>query len=333
MPPATLSVVVPAYNVEDYLDECLGSILSQSYDDLEVVVVDDGSTDATATIAARYADSDARVQLHRQANAGLGAARNVGVELARGELLAFADSDDVVFPGAYRALVESLDASGSDLAIGSVHRLRGRTATMTPLMRENHQRAVSGVNIDERPLLLADCFAWNKVFRRSFWDRAALRFPVGVRYEDQPTITRALVEASRFDSLPDPVYGWRVRDDGSSISQQRGDVADLSDRILTKRWATSIVRQRTAPLTQFTWYARVLPVDLWEYFRCAPDASEEYWELLRGCLTEFWGPETVPLEQIDLPPRQRRMAELVVEDRKDDLRDVIRSVQGDALSV
>ncbi|MEP9362470.1 glycosyltransferase family 2 protein [Nocardioides sp. CN2-186] len=333
MPRSTLSVVVPAYNVEDYLDECLVSILTQSYADLEVIVVDDGSTDSTAEVAARYAATDARVRLHRQDNVGLGATRNVGIELARGDLLAFADSDDVVFPGAYRALVDSLDASGSDLAIGSAHRLRGEKASMTPLMRENHQRRVSGVNVDERPLLLADCFAWNKVFRRSFWDRAALRFPVDVRYEDQPTITRALVEASRFDSLPDPVYGWRVRDDGSSISQQRGDVADLADRIRTKRWATSIVRQRTAPLTQFTWYARVLPVDLWEYFRCAPDASEEYWELLRGCLAEFWGPETVPLAQADLPARQRRMAELVVADRRDDLRDVIRSEHGDALTV
>ena len=318
-----LSVVVPAYNVEEYVEECLRSILSQSYADLEVVVVDDGSTDSTAAIVAGLAATDSRVRLHRQANAGLGATRNVGIDLARGDLLTFADSDDIVFPDAYRAMVASLDSSGSDLVIGSVHRLRGEAAYLTPLMRENHARRITGAHIDERPLMLADCFAWNKVFRRSFWDRAALRFPADTRYEDQPTITRALVEASRFDSLPEAVYGWRVRDDGSSISQQRGTVADLADRIRTKRWATSIVRQRTAPLTQFTWCARVLPVDLWEYFRCAPDASEEYWELLRAALAEFWGPETLPLAHADLPLRQRQMAELVTGNRRTELRDLL----------
>lgn len=318
-----LSVVVPAYNVEEYLDECLRSILSQSHHALDVVVVDDGSNDRTASIAARHARGDRRVRLHRQANAGLGAARNAGVSLATGDYLAFVDSDDVVFPGAYAALVESLESSGSDLAVGAAHRLRGSRASMTPLMEENHRQPVVGAQLDECPLMLADCFAWNKVFRRSFWDGAGLRFPHDVRYEDQPTITRALVEASRFDSLPDPVYGWRVRSDGSSISQQRGELADLSDRILTKRWATSIVRQRTAPMTQYTWFARVLPVDMWEYFRCVPGCSDDYWELLRAGMAEFWGPDTVPFEHTDLPHRQRTMGRLVAHGRRAELHDFL----------
>ncbi len=113
-----LSVVVPAYQVADWLAESLASVLDQSFRDLEVVVVDDGSTDGTGDLADQVAAGDSRVRVVHQANAGLGAARNVGVEHATGELLAFADSDDLVMPGAYERMVGSLDASGSDLVIG-----------------------------------------------------------------------------------------------------------------------------------------------------------------------------------------------------------------------
>ncbi|MBZ5739237.1 glycosyltransferase family 2 protein [Nocardioides mangrovi] len=314
-----LSVVVPAYQVGRYVDECLVSILNQSWHDLEVVVVDDGSTDGTAARLAAFARADPRVRVHRQVNAGLGAARNVGTALATGTYLTFADSDDVVLPGAYAALVGSLEASGSDLAIGAVHRLDADRVTMTPLMRENHREAHVGVRIDDVPLLLADVFAWNKVYRRSFWDTAGLGFPAGVRYEDQPAITRALIAATGIDSLTEPVYGWRVRQDGSSISQGRARLDDLQDRILTKRWSTELVRAHTAAETQRVWFARVLPIDLWEYFRAVPGCSDDYWDLLRAGLAEFWGPDTVPVEQLELPDRQRRMALLVAADRRADL--------------
>ena len=314
-----MSVVVPAYDVEAYLAECLDSILEQSYPWLEVVVVDDGSTDATGQVADLVAERDPRVRVVHQENAGLGAARNTGVARASGDYLAFADSDDLVAPGAYEKLVSSLERSGSDLAIGSVERDRDDAAYVMPLMRENHRARLTSVRIDDAPMMLADCFAWNKVFRRSFWDRAGLSFPAGVRYEDQPTLTRALVEADRFDSLPDPVYRWRVRADGSSISQQRADLDDLADRIRTKRWATECVREGTCLFTQGQWFSRVLPIDMWEYFRAVPGCSEEYWALLRTGLAEFWGPHTVPFELTRLPLRQRLMGWLVQQDRRAEL--------------
>lgn len=316
---ALLSVVVPAYNVEDYLADCLSSVLQQSHAALEVVVVDDGSTDRTGEIADGYAGRDPRVRVVHQENAGLGAARNVGVGHCSGELLAFVDSDDLVVEGAYAKLVGSLERTGSDIAIGAVERLDGDRRFMTPLMRENHQTSRDSVALDEMPLMLADVFAWNKVFRRSFWDAAELSFPEKVRYEDQPALTRALVEAKRFDVLADPVYLWRVRSDGSSISQKRHEVADLSDRMLTKRWSTEVVRERTSEQTQQVWFGRVLPIDMWEYFRAVPGCSEEFWTLLRQGVTEFWNPDTVPFERTTLPLRQRLMGWLVAQDRRTDL--------------
>jgi CDP-glycerol glycerophosphotransferase len=103
----SISVVVPIYNVEPYLAECLESLLAQTAGDLEVVMVDDGSTDGSAAIAERYAELDSCLRLVRQANHGLGHARNTGVAAANGYYLAFADSDDVVPGDAYARLLAS----------------------------------------------------------------------------------------------------------------------------------------------------------------------------------------------------------------------------------
>lgn len=306
-----LSVVVPAYNVERYLAACLGSVLEQSHRDLEVIVVDDGSTDRTGEIADRIAATDERVRVVHQANAGLGAARNIGTRLAVGRYLAFADSDDLVCAGAYERMIGSLEASGSDLAIGTAYRWEGRRTSLTPLMRENHRRDRIGVHLDDAPLLLADCFAWNKVFRRSFWDDAELGFPAGVRYEDQPALTRALLAAQSIDSLRAPVYLWRIRRDGSSISQQRGDLADLADRVLTKRWSTSYVEEQGSRAVRDQWYRRILAVDLPEYLRRLPDASPAYWTMLERCLQEFWGGRSVPLHEVRMPCEMRELALVV----------------------
>ncbi len=322
-PDATLSVVVPAYDVEDYLADCLASILGQSHSALEVVVVDDGSTDGTGALADRIAAGDDRVRVVHQANAGLGAARNAGTRNATGEYLAFADSDDLVVDGAYARMVAALEGSGSDLAIGAVERLDGERTFMTPLMKENHQHTAYGVTLDEAPLMLADVFAWNKVYRRSFWDAHDLSFPTDVRYEDQPTLTRALTAASKFDVLADPVYLWRVRSDGSSISQQRADPRDLADRILTKRWSTDVVLERGSARTRTVWFARVLPIDMWEYFRAVPGCSDDYWSQLRSGVTEFWGPDTVPFERTALPLRQRLMGWLVAQDLRAELEQLL----------
>src|SRR5918911_2171312 len=127
MPPR-ISVVVPIYNVERYLVECLESVAAQTVADLEVVMVDDGSTDGSAAIARSFADRDARFRLVTQPNGGLGNARNTGVAAATGAFLAFLDSDDVLPADAYELLHGALAETGSDFATGNIQRL-SRTGT------------------------------------------------------------------------------------------------------------------------------------------------------------------------------------------------------------
>jgi CDP-glycerol glycerophosphotransferase len=317
--------VVPVYNVEAYLADCLESILSQSYRDLEVVVVDDGATDRSAEIAERYVRVDPRVRIVRQSNAGLGAARNAGIRCARGAFLALADSDDLVPPRAYETLMGTIERTGSDMASGALRHVVGRRRRVGRLMQENHVRRREGVTLTDMPLMLADVFAVNKVFRRTFWDAAGLEFPEGVRYEDQPTLTKAFLAARRFDVLPEVVYLWQRRRDKSSITQARHDVDDLRDRVWSKRVSTADVLA-AHPHLRDMWFGKILPVDMWEYFRASVRASDEFWRLLREAMSEFWNSDTVPFTDAEVPVQQRLMGRLVQADRRDDLRRVVAFV-------
>ena len=124
--PGLLSIVVPCYRVEDFLDECLISLRFQLYREVEIIVVDDGSPDRSGDIARHHARRDLRVRVVTRENGGLSAARNTGIDHARGEFLTFVDSDDVVQPDAYTSVLGALRESGSDFAISNYDRLEGK---------------------------------------------------------------------------------------------------------------------------------------------------------------------------------------------------------------
>ncbi|MEV1020914.1 CDP-glycerol glycerophosphotransferase family protein [Streptomyces sp. NPDC050264] len=229
-PRPRLSVVVPVFNVEDYLAECLESIAAQTLTDLEVVLVDDGSTDDSPRIARAFADRDPRFRYVRQDNAGLSAARNTGVRHTDpgAAFLTFVDSDDVVPHDAYERMTASLERTGSDFATGNVWRLneRGRQqAWQYKWLTRRRERT----HITRDRQLLSDRVAWNKVFRRAFWDRHDFTFPEGKLYEDTPVMIPAHFLAESVDVLDDHVYYWRVRE--GSITRRRTDVKGVRDRI------------------------------------------------------------------------------------------------------
>ncbi|WP_322457519.1 glycosyltransferase family 2 protein [Nocardioides bizhenqiangii] len=312
-----VSVVVPAYDVAEYLPACLDSLLGQTLRELEVVVVDDGATDDSGAIADGYADRDPRVRVVHIDNRGLGAARNEGIRHARGEYLGFCDADDLMTPRALELLVALARETDAPLVTGNVVRLEGDRRPGLPWMNRLHAERGPLTTIADLPELLGDVFAWNKLFRRDFWDDAGLSWPERIRYEDQPTTTDAYLRAGRIGVTPDVVYHWRVRHDGSSITQQRATVADLTDRWTTKRMAlTSVEEYGVAGVTE-VFRDRVLPGDMGQYFVNIPDCSDEWWDLLVTGVREFWGPQR-SLTGSTLPPAQRLIGWLVEEDRRAD---------------
>ena len=272
-----LSVVVPFYNNADQLADCLTSIAEQTMTDLAVIMVDDGSTDGSAEIAAAQAAADSRFTLLRVPNGGPGSARNHGVAVATGELLAFVDADDLLPPDAYATMVEVLDQGTSDFVCGGVLRL-----TTTGLVPSGlHDQAIKtrrlGTHISRSPELCYDISVWNKLFRRSFWDDAGLRFPEGMLWEDLVAMTKAHVIARSVDVITDPIYLWRDRNKGApSITQSRTSIANFRDRISALGMIDDFLRARATPALLRQHQRKALVNDLWLYVRDLPATSREY---------------------------------------------------------
>jgi len=283
-----ISVVVPIYNVEHYLPECLDSVAAQTVDDLEVVLVNDGSTDASADVADEYVRRDSRFRLVHQENAGLSAARNTGIEAATGEFMAFVDSDDVLPLNAYELLLGALDETGSDFATGNVHRLTRWGTSQSVFLAKTFARTQLKTHVTRFRPLIADRIAWNKLWRRSFWDRHGYRFPVGRLHEDIPVVVPAQFAARSVDVIADPVYYWRIREGGElSITQRRLEQRTLRDRMTA---IEQVSRQlgENGPFRAKRWYDESLVADdLRLHLNVLDVADDDYRELFLERVNAF----------------------------------------------
>lgn len=227
----TLSIVVPAYNVDEYVRECVESLIAQPVV-CEVIVVDDGSTDKTPDVLAQLAAEHPRqLRVFECDHRGLSESRNYGAARAQGEYLAFCDADDRVPAAGYAPLLESLRETGSDFASGDVRRFDSTRMWPHPRYRDVFSQSRARTHLSRDALLLLDRMSWNKVFRRSFWDAMALRFWLPA-YEDAPVMIRAHASASSVDVVSQVVYHWRVRDGSTkSITQRLHEPANVADRM------------------------------------------------------------------------------------------------------
>lgn len=278
----TLTIIVPVYNVESYVAETLDSLQRQTLKNWEAIIVNDGSTDGSAEIVDRYAKGDRRIQVVHQANAGLGAARNVGIQHARGRYLTFLDSDDIIPDDAYAAIVESLNKSKSDFAVGAVHRIRNGKKSIPAWTRAVHSKNRLGISIEEFPDAMMDVLACNRVFRTSFWRESIGSFPEGIAYEDHKVMVAAFIRSRKFDLLTHVTYLWRIREDEGSISQQKHDLQNLLDRIGAKDDAFKVVTAEASDVVRAAWLTRVLDQDIPLYGEHALRADSAYRDAVRA---------------------------------------------------
>jgi len=216
-----LSVIIPVYNVQAYLEECLDSVLGQGFEDLEVIAVDDRSPDHSPAMLDERAARDERLRVvHLEQNVGLGPARNAGLEHATGRYVMFLDSDDSLTPGSLQAIADQLEkARNPELLIVDHARTYWWGKVQRNLMHELLAELSQGpaFTTEEHPELFDLLHvAWNKVSRRDFLEREELLFPPGY-YEDTPWTYKALLTAKSISTLPVVTVHYRQRRHGSIL--------------------------------------------------------------------------------------------------------------------
>jgi CDP-glycerol glycerophosphotransferase len=280
--------MVPVHNVAPYLATCLESLAQQSLADLEVLMVDDGSTDESPEIAADFAARDNRFRLLRQENAGQGPARNAGLDVASGEFVAFVDGDDVVPRRAYEVMLATLDRTGSDFACGGVRRLTSLGTTRAEFLGDAFERERLQTHITRAPELVADRLACNKLLRRSFWDEHGLRFPEGVRNEDIRVMLPAHYLARSVDAVGETVYLWRRREGGDlSGSQRRSGIEALRDRVSAVDHVSRFIAERGLGESKLAYDRSVVANDLRYFLDILQTGDDEFRRLFLELANDF----------------------------------------------
>jgi len=258
-----LSVVIPAHNVGLWIGECLESILGQTHQSLEIIVVDDHSTDDTVSIVSALAARDARISLIHAAGSGGANARNLGARIAGGKYLVFADGDDIVPKGGYAAMIASLEASGSDVAVGDFLKFSSTKTWHPSDSWRDYGTDAMGVTLAQAPSLIRHRACWNKVFRRDFWVRTNIAFPEVARSNDIVPMITALTKARRIDVVRDIVYLYRDRSGPTSMTARAGSSASLLSYFRQELECARALSLTNDPKIMLTYASLVLHADGW----------------------------------------------------------------------
>lgn len=207
-----VSIIVPVYNVEEYLDDCVNSILSQSHKTIQVILVDDGSTDNSGLLCDNYVRKDSRVETIHKKNGGLSSARNAGIKLAKGEYIAFIDSDDAISKYYVERLLTITKETDADISLCGIS--KGEQLTLDKFTYTTdipkvftHDRLYKDFYLDVNDVMIT--VAWNKLYRASIVKD--LYFPEGYNNEDMRYTPIALDRATRIAVTQDKLIFYRIR--------------------------------------------------------------------------------------------------------------------------
>ncbi|MFL1875311.1 glycosyltransferase family 2 protein [Hansschlegelia beijingensis] len=250
-----LSVIITSYNIEKYIERAICSVVDQGFDGVEIILVDDGSTDRTVELASNLLRSEPRVKIILQANAGPGAARNKGIRHANGEYVIFLDGDDWFAPRALHALRASA-ADGVDLVLSNRRRFWERSGLYTtkPMFTE-----LKTGNVSELPEVMKIQAIHGKMFRRKFLNDRKILFPEGMSSEDFVFSYSVYAAAELATTIPDVTYIYRKRCDSNnqSLTQARLSEFNLLSRFKQIEMTLGIVAagelKRRFPKTNFLW--------------------------------------------------------------------------------
>lgn len=226
--PILVSVIVPVYNVEKYLDECINSICLQTYFNIEIIIIDDGSIDDSGKKCDEWAKKDKRIQVIHKQNGGLSDARNCGLELAKGEWFLFLDSDDYIEYGLVEKCLETVNRL-SDAEIDIVFfgytefvdncKINQIDEIKTPPLIKNSEDIIREIIFGTQPVMVC-----TKLYKKRIWDN--IRFPIGRIHEDDFVIMPTLKVARKICIMLEKMYFYRRRPDGLSRTMNEKEIRD-----------------------------------------------------------------------------------------------------------
>lgn len=261
-----VSVIVAVYNIEEYLPRCVDSILAQTYRNLEIILVDDGSKDQSGSICDSYAEKDRRIKVIHKKNGGLSDARNAGMDAASGEYIGFVDGDDWIDPNMYEMLFSALKDKRADLAVcryRQISRTRTLDGSVDRAILFEAQEALQ-VYVEEREEYAIQNAAWNKLYRKELLEGNL--FPEGRWYEDIVFATEALARAGRCIYLDIALYNYII-DREESIMNCRINSRTFTDQIPAYYEKTELLRnlgREDLALTHDYFFYKRLLLFYWE---------------------------------------------------------------------
>ncbi|MEX2784914.1 glycosyltransferase family 2 protein [Streptococcus sp. H49] len=229
-----ISVIVPVYNVEEYLKRCLDSLVNQTYEHLEIIIVNDGSQDHSLAIAESFARKDKRINIINQENAGLSAARNTALQHITGDYVAFLDSDDWLEKDAYAYMLQLLMEKDADICVGAIR----RAAQKSPLSQDAPPKEVlltqeayakKYFKIDSQSI---EYYVWNKLYKRQVVEGVV--FPEGLYAEDVPATFRYILNAQKIVVTDKIIYNYFINNHGltATFTAKKFDVLQAWDMVV-----------------------------------------------------------------------------------------------------
>lgn len=214
-----VSIIVPIYNVEEYLPKCIESCLAQTFTDFELILVNDGSKDNGVAICHEYEKKDTRIQVLDKPNGGLSDARNAGMKIATSPYIYFLDSDDFIEPTLIEKCVKRLEETNADMVIFDVYQYFMKT-NAKEIIRNGYANNLC-VNVNDEPEVLTKVLnaAWNKMYKLSLFKDNNIEYPVGYYYEDLGTTYKLMLKANKICFINEPLYDY-LADRPGNITQQ-----------------------------------------------------------------------------------------------------------------
>ncbi|MBQ9245015.1 glycosyltransferase [bacterium] len=233
-----VSIIIPFYNVEDYIEECLRSVLSQTLKDIEIILINDASTDKTKSIVDSYAKNDNRIKiLEVDTRHGQGYARNRGIEIATGEYIGFVDSDDFVEKNMFETLYNKAKETDSDITMCQVKEYDDMNAKYSTsdyyalTILEKFQDNIFSADDTKEQLLDINVALWNKIYKREYLLNTGEKFPEGYIYEDLPFFFGTYLPAKRINIVWKSLYSYRTNRKNSTMQQFNNKILDRSPMV------------------------------------------------------------------------------------------------------